>query len=389
MRLISDFSDERKAYTFCQYLMQKGVDASYEAVKEGHHCIWIIEEDDFDKAQQLLAEFSQLPEEQQRKNERPKTISKVLPGIIPTVRGEKKDRSPYMHVRLRPRPLQHRRHPMTHFLLIVCGLLFFWNLVQETQLIKSEGKAALQLGFTPLQQKLLFDYPSCFATLQALLEHHPLQSVDEIATLPADIQNQFAAAEQCSYWKGFYDLIHSHWEKLVSLQSSLQSFPPLFEQIRHGQVWRLFTPCLLHRDLLHILFNMSWLIYLGRQIEDRLGKWRLLLLVVLIGVFSNIAQYLMSGPYFLGFSGVAVGLVGFIWMRQRMSPWEGYPLSNGIVFFLLIFILAMLFLEWISLGLQLFGKTPFVGHIANTAHISGGLIGLLLARIPLFAHKSS
>ena len=104
-----------------------------------------------------------------------------------------------------------------------------------------------------------------------------------------------------------------------------------FEKIRQGEVWRLFTPCLLHFDFLHILFNMAWLWILGKQIEERIHWKKLGLLILIVGIVSNTAQYLVSGPSFLGFSGIVVGMAGFIWMRQRNAPWEGYPLSR-IVF---------------------------------------------------------
>ena len=78
-------------------------------------------------------------------------------------------------------------------------------------------------------------------------------------------------------------------------------------------------------------FNMAWLWYLGRQIEQRAGSVRMLLMILVVGIIANVAQYLMSGPYFLGFSGVVVGMVGFIWVRQRVAPWEGYPLPRGVL----------------------------------------------------------
>lgn len=99
MRLIADFPDERKAYTFCQLLGQKGVEASYEAVKD-HHRVWIIEEDDFEKACQCLEEFYKLPEDQQRKSERPKILPKIPSGIMapPAIRRTKGLRTRTYHL---------------------------------------------------------------------------------------------------------------------------------------------------------------------------------------------------------------------------------------------------------------------------------------------------
>ena len=68
-------------------------------------------------------------------------------------------------------------------------------------------------------------------------------------------------------------------------------------EIRHGQVWRVFTPIFIHASLassisiLHILFNMLWLKDLGSMVEARQGWLRLALLVVVISAASNLAQF--------------------------------------------------------------------------------------------------
>ena len=195
---------------------------------------------------------------------------------------------------------------------------------------------------------------------------------------------QIAAAEAIPYWKGIYSFVEQ--EKDTNAPA-----PPMFEKIREGEIWRLFTPCLLDRGFLHILFNMAWLWILGKQIEERAGKWRMLLLIIATSIASNVAQYLVSGPFFLGFSGVVVGMAGFIWMRQKVAPWEGYPLSRMTVFFLLIFVLAMFALEVFSLAMQLFAHSPLSANIANTAHVIGGLTGFcsedfLFLRVRRYEH---
>jgi GlpG protein len=134
---------------------------------------------------------------------------------------------------------------------------------------------------------------------------------------------------------------------------------------------------------------MIWVWILLKQIEERLSKWKICLLILLIGVISNTCQYLISGPYFLGFSGVAVGLAGFIWMRQKKAPWEGYPLQKGTILFLLFFVVAMFALELFTFGLQLFTAVKITPSIANTAHIVGGLAGMLFGRFSFFGRRAS
>jgi GlpG protein len=110
---------------------------------------------------------------------------------------------------------------------------------------------------------------------------------------------------------------------------------------------------------------------------------------VLLGVISNVAQYLMSGPYFVGFSGIVVGLAVFIWARQQNAPWEGYPLPRSTFLFLLLFVAAMMLLDLLSFLLQLFQLTTLPLTIANTAHVVGGLAGLALGKWNFFSKRKS
>lgn len=133
-------------------------------------------------------------------------------------------------------------------------------------------------------------------------------------------------------------------------------------EIRHGQIWRLFTPMFVHFGLLHILFNMLWLRDLGSMIETRKGTGRLLAMVLVIAALSNIGQYLVSGPTFGGMSGVVFGLLGYIWMQGKFDPASGLELHPQTV---------ALMIGWFFLGLS-----GMVGNIANTAHGVGAVVGI-------------
>jgi membrane associated rhomboid family serine protease len=176
------------------------------------------------------------------------------------------------------------------------------------------------------------------------------------------------------YWEGIYNQLLSHhfWAA------------PLFVQIREGQVWRLITPIFLHANLLHILFNMLWLWSLGKPVEERLGIPRYLLLMGMVGLGSNVAQYLMSGPLFMGYSGVIAGLAGFIYVRQKEAPWEGYPIHPSTFIFLAIFIFGLAILQAVAFFIAFFGWANLNISIANTAHIVGALMGMALAKLKVF-----
>ena len=136
-------------------------------------------------------------------------------------------------------------------------------------------------------------------------------------------------------------------------------------EVRDGEVWRLITPIFLHGDFMHIIFNMMWLAQFGKFIESRFGGAKLLALVMVIGVGSNLAQYLWSrSPYFGGMSGVNYGLFGFLWMKGKFGRdqnWQMHPQT------------VQLMLMWMVLCF-----TGLLGPIANGAHVGGLVIGALL-----------
>jgi GlpG protein len=133
-------------------------------------------------------------------------------------------------------------------------------------------------------------------------------------------------------------------------------------EIRHGEIWRLFTPMFLHFGLLHIFFNMLWLRDLGSMIEARKSTWMLLVLVLVIAGTSNLAQYLVSGPTFGGMSGVVYGLLGYIWMQGKFDPASKLSLEPQTVLFMIVWFFLCLF--------------HVIGNVANTVHAVGLGVGI-------------
>lgn len=134
------------------------------------------------------------------------------------------------------------------------------------------------------------------------------------------------------------------------------------------QWWRLFTPAFLHFSWLHILFNMLWLRELGSRIERRKGPWFMLVFFLATSGVSNYAQWVAGeGQLFGGMSGVVYGLFGYIWIKSRLFPEEGFSIDQGTVMMLML---------WFFLGWT--GILP----IANWAHGFGLGSGMALALAP-------
>jgi GlpG protein len=127
--------------------------------------------------------------------------------------------------------------------------------------------------------------------------------------------------------------------------------------------WKLFSPCFLHFGAIHLIFNLCATKFFGQMIEHRLGSWWFLLLVLITGGGSNLLQFYFSGPLFGGMSGVAFGLIGFLWAADKFGPRLGLSLDWRNMY--------------MAMGWMVFGFIGLLGPIANAAHLGGFVIGLV------------
>lgn len=158
---------------------------------------------------------------------------------------------------------------------------------------------------------------------------------------------------------------------------SMQSLASLSET---GQWWRTFTPVLLHFGMLHLVFNMLMLWMFGRQLEIKYSVLKFILIVVIFGVASNLAQYIVAGPNFGGMSGVVYALVGYSWLTNRLCKQAVFNIPDALMGFMIIWLIIGFtdLLYWVGLG-----------HIANTAHLSGLIAGMLVAGLNFQLNKFS
>jgi GlpG protein len=136
------------------------------------------------------------------------------------------------------------------------------------------------------------------------------------------------------------------------------------------EYWRLITPIFLHFSPLHIVFNMLWLWDLGGRVERVQGRWRLLGIVLLIGMGSNIAQATFEqAAVFGGMSGVIYGLLGYSWAWGALRRDPALHVPTPIV---------VMMVAWLLICIVGFTELLGLGSIANAAHVGGLILGLLL-----------
>lgn len=140
------------------------------------------------------------------------------------------------------------------------------------------------------------------------------------------------------------------------------------ELIMQGEVWRFFTPLLLHGSILHIVFNMYALYNLGPGLERHYGHGRFLTLYLAGGFAGNVLSFLLSSSPSLGSSTAIFGLLG----AQGAFIHQNRQYLGGVAQRALMNIVTIA-------GINLLIGFTSAGRIDNWGHIGGLLGGTLFA----------
>ncbi|MDG6897195.1 hypothetical protein A6A19_04100 [Actinobacillus delphinicola] len=130
--------------------------------------------------------------------------------------------------------------------------------------------------------------------------------------------------------------------------------------------WRYITPALVHLSWWHLGFNLLfWWLFAG-LIERQCGTLQLIILFFCSALISAMVENYFSGPDFFGLSGVVYAVLGFVLILNKFFP-DRFMLPDG-------------FFTMLIIGIILGFATPIIGiYTGNAAHISGFIIGMLLA----------
>lgn len=145
------------------------------------------------------------------------------------------------------------------------------------------------------------------------------------------------------------------------------------------QPWRIFTYMFLHSmgNVFHFIFNMLWLWWMGRPVEERIGPKSFLTVYLGAGLFGALVDVVVSfaspPTLVIGASGAVFGvMVAFAMLFPRtpimlflLPPIEARYVVSGLI------VLDVLFLN-------------SGGQVARIVHLGGALGGYLLMR----AHRN-
>jgi len=133
----------------------------------------------------------------------------------------------------------------------------------------------------------------------------------------------------------------------------------------NGEWWRVLVSGFHHGGMLHLLFNMVGLVYLGRLLESRWGHARFLLFLLSATLVSLLPCFLLRQTV-VGLSGGIYALFGLLVVKRTSDESLQRALPTGL---LLVGIL------WIPVGMLLNTISPV--KVSNLGHASGLIYGLL------------
>lgn len=134
---------------------------------------------------------------------------------------------------------------------------------------------------------------------------------------------------------------------------------------------RTISPMFLHFGELHLVFNMLWLWYFGKQLEATGSAWSFIAIILITSFVSNTAQYLaIDYNNFGGMSGVVYGLLGYAWIIHVFLPQRHLLINNSMFVF---FVIALVLMELVASS-----------WIATAAHLGGLASGLVIGLLTVF-----
>lgn len=144
-----------------------------------------------------------------------------------------------------------------------------------------------------------------------------------------------------------------------------------------GRLWQIVTYMFLHGGVLHLLFNMLILFFLGSETERAIGTRHFVVLYFLAGILGGLGWLIASASGIcIGASGAIFGVLGAF---ATLFPHRQITL-------LLFFVLPITMKAWVLAAVMTLVSLLYViGHfedgIAHSAHLAGVVAGYVYTYI--------
>ncbi|MDF7825293.1 rhomboid family intramembrane serine protease [Pontiellaceae bacterium B12227] len=146
-------------------------------------------------------------------------------------------------------------------------------------------------------------------------------------------------------------------------------------------IGQLFTYMFIHATPTHLFANMLGLFFIGPTVERAMGAYRFFILYYVSGIIGGLGWSLIAnpdGPGCVGASGAVMGMLGAFGAL--------YPNAKLLLWFVIPCRAWMLVLGLAIWELHETITTPFIGGIANAAHLMGGIAGFCYALTLKYPH---
>jgi membrane associated rhomboid family serine protease len=166
--------------------------------------------------------------------------------------------------------------------------------------------------------------------------------------------------------------------------------------LKHGYIWQLISFQFLHANLMHLAGNCLVIFFLGRAVEDALGRKRFLILYFASGIVGGLCQTLAGvfanviglNEYAYSFGGQVVGASagGF-----GITAAFALLFPDQVLMFFMIIPMRAKYLLWLSIAIAGWGvvfpdRSPFGVHVADAAHLGGILAGVIFVKYAVHWH---
>jgi len=146
---------------------------------------------------------------------------------------------------------------------------------------------------------------------------------------------------------------------------------PLYQNPYHEPMWKFLSSCCVHDMdfLMHLVFNMMWLMTLGPLMERGIGTFKTIVFFAVTGFVSSAIGSAITEMPGVGMSGIVYALCGFMW--TAWPRWTGFlEKFNGQT------VKLMIFWQLICFVLTFTGSY----NVGNSAHVSGMVYGALIGK---------
>jgi membrane associated rhomboid family serine protease len=156
------------------------------------------------------------------------------------------------------------------------------------------------------------------------------------------------------------------------------------EDVLHGQVWRLLSYAFLHEASFgtlpwHIIFNMLFLWWFGRQVEDMLGTREFVLFYLAAAVLSGLTYFACALAGIHPMNAHVLGASGAVMAVLVLAACYNPRQIIYLFFFLPVPIWGFVVFSVVMDGLQFLHEAAgnTAGRVAVSAHLGGAAFGFL------------